>query len=195
MRQDYIATLLRSSNTVFTFKDVALLWGETDTARAKRRAYRYVKSGKLYAIRRGIYAKDKNYDRFELATKIYTPSYVSFETVLVKAGVVFQFYAQIFAASYLTREITCDGKTYVYKKIKDAILTNRAGVETKNNYALASPERAFLDVVYLHKDYHFDNVSNLNWDNVFDILPIYGGNKRMEKKVREYHAALKAGIT
>jgi len=39
--------------------------------------------------RRGIYAKDKNYDRLELANRIYTPSYISLETVLSREGIVF----------------------------------------------------------------------------------------------------------
>jgi len=152
----------------------------------------YAKSGDLYRIRRGFYAKDKNYDRFELATKIFTPSYVSFETVLGQAGVTFQYYGQIFIVSYVTREIKADGQTYAYRKIKDAILTNHLGIENKDNYSIASAERAFLDVVYLNTDYHFDNLSILNWDKVFEILPIYGGNKRMEKMVKKYYEAKKA---
>lgn len=182
---DYIAAILRSNRTVFSFKDIALLWEDPGSNAARVRLNYYVKSGELYRIRRGIYAKDKNYDKQEAATKIFTPSYISFETVLSKTGVIFQHYSQIFVASYLTREITVAGQTYSYRKIKDAILTNNAGVEAKDNFSIASAERAFLDVLYLNKDYHFDNLSPLNWDKVFATLPIYG-NKRMEKKVKEY---------
>ena len=185
MGKDYLSILLRSENTVFTFKDVSLLWGEVDAERARKRIYRYVKSGKLYAVRRGIYAKEKSYDRLELAVKIYTPSYISFETVLAKAGIIFQFYAQIFAASYLTREITADKQAYSYRKIKDAILTDDTGVEKRDNYAVASVERAFLDLLYLNKDYYFDNLTPLDRNKIFEILPVYK-NKRMEKKVKEY---------
>ena len=139
----------------------------------------------MNAVRRGIYSKDRNYDKYELATKIYTPSYVSMETALGAAGITFQLYGQIFVASYTTKEIECDGQKYSYKKIKDAILTNQIGIESRENYSIASPERAFLDVIYLNKDYHFDNFSALNWEKVREILPIYN-NKRMEKKVGEY---------
>lgn len=171
-----------------------LLWGDAGTNAAKVRINYYAKGGDLYRVRRGIYAKDKNYSKLELATKIFTPAYVSFETVLAKAGVVFQYYGQIFVASYLTREIVADGQIYSYKRIKDAILTNNAGIENQENYSIASPERAFLDIIYIYKDYHFDNLSPLNWDKVYEILPIYGGNKRMEKKVKQYHKTCKAGI-
>ena len=187
---DYISTILRSKQTVLSAKDIMLLWGEASSDAARVRINYYTKGGDLYRIRRGFYAKNKDYNKFELATKIFTPSYVSFESVLGQAGITFQHYNQIFIASYTKREIVADGQTYSYKRIKDAILTNPAGIENKDNYSIAIPERAFLDVIYLNKDYYFDNLSPLNWDKVFEILPIYGGNKRMGKMVKKYHKAL-----
>lgn len=186
---EYLDILLRSPKTIFSTKDVALLWGEKSETAARVRLSYYVKNGTLARVHRGLYAKDKNFDKFELANKIYTPSYISFETVLAKAGIVFQFYGQIFVASYVTREIKADGQTYAYKRIRDSILTNHLGLEAKNNYHIASPERAFLDVVYSSKGYHFDNLSPLNWDKVFEILPIYK-NKSMEKRVKKYHKSI-----
>lgn len=150
--------------------------------RAAAGAHYYVKQGQLYHIRKGIYAKDKNYDRLELATKIYTPSYVSFETVLSAAGIIFQKYGQIFVASYQTREIVCDGEVYSFRKIKNAILTDQTGLENRGTYYIASNERAFLDTLYLNKDYHFDNLLPLDWGKVDDLLPIYD-NKRIAKTV------------
>ena len=182
---EYLDILLRSPKTVFSTKDVALLWGEESENAARVRLNKYTKTGKLIRVRRGIYAKDKNYDKFELATKIYIPSYISLETVLAKAGVVFQFYGQIFVASYITREVIVDGQTYSYKRIRDQILTNHMGIEAKDNYYIASPARAFLDIVYAGKGYHFDNLSPLDWVKVFEILPIYK-NKSMEKRVKKY---------
>ncbi len=190
MEKADILSILKSNKTVFSFKEILLASDEENPALLRRRLYHYTKHGDLYHIRRGLYAKDKNYDKFELATKIFTPSYISFETVLAKAGVVFQFYGKIFVASYQTKEITCDNQIYGFRTIKDSILTNDSGIERKENYSIATPERAFLDIVYLYKDYHFDNLSPLNWDKVFEILPIYGGNKRMAKMVKMYHKTL-----
>jgi len=191
---EYLDILLRSSKTVFSTKDVALLWAEEREFKVSGRLNKYVKAGKLIRVHRGLYAKDKNYYKFELATKIYTPSYISFETVLAKAGIVFQFYSQIFVASYVKREISADEQIYSYKRIKDLILTDRIGLEAKDNYHIASPERAFLDIVYLNKDYHFDNLSPLNWEKVFEILPIYK-NKRMEKNIKIYYDNFKHSKT
>ncbi len=70
--------------------------------------------------------------------------------------------------------------------MKKDILTNHIGIEMKKNYAIATLERAFLDVIYLYKDYHFDNLVPIDWSKIDTLLPIYRGNKRMAKKVREY---------
>lgn len=181
----YIEILLRSSKTIFSTKDVALLWGEKTEASVRVRLSQYAKNGKLTRVHRGIYAKDKNYDRFELATRIYTPSYVSFETVLTRAGINFQYYSNIFVASYVTREIEADGQKISFVKMKDYVLSNTTGIEHANDVATATKERAFLDRIYVSKDYHFDHLDVLDWDKVFEILPIYR-NKRMNKKVNEY---------
>ena len=187
MKRDYLLELLRTDKTIFTFKDVSLLWGETDRFFTRKKIYRYLKAGKIFSIRKGIYSRDITYDKYELATKIYSPAYISFETVLGMAGVTFQFYNQIFIASYLTREIKCDDQKYSFCRIGEDFLTNPNGLEVRKNYSIASPERAFLDVLYRHKDYHFDNLAPLNWDKVTELLSVYGGNQRMSRAVKKYH--------
>jgi hypothetical protein len=186
MKKNNFDTLLRSSNTVFTFKELALLWKETDFNLIKKRVYRYMKMGRLYPIRKGIYAKDKNYDKLELANKIYTPAYISLETVLAREGVVFQHYDRIFVVSYLSREIVCDGQTYVFRRMKDIILSNSTNINERDSYYIASKERAFLDTIYLNKNFHFDNLSSINWDVCFDMVSIYD-NEAMLKRLNSYY--------
>jgi len=185
----YLTTILRSPKTVFTNKDIALLWGEPSSQATRVRLNYYVSRGDLYRIRRGLYAKDKNYNKLELAVRIFTPSYLSFETVLSREGVIFQFYKQIFIASYLTREINIDGQVYSFRKIKTAILTDLTGVENKDEMSFATKERAFLDTIYINTDYYPDNPDGLKWDKVFEILPIYQ-NKSMDRKVQRLYKNL-----
>jgi len=185
-----ISAILRSSRTVFTFKDISLIWRNTDKKAVIAGINYYVSTGQLYRIRRGIYAKDKNYDKTELACRIYTPSYVSFETVLTRSGINFQYYGQIFIASYLARQIDVDDQVYQYRKIRSTLLTDAAGVLNKDGIAIATMERAVLDTLYLNTDYHFDNLAQLNWDKVFEMLPLYN-NKRMTRKVQEFFNAAK----
>lgn len=194
VKGEYLGILLRSPKTVFSTKDAALLWSEEREATISGRLNKYVKAGKLVRVRRGLYAKDKNYDRFELATRIYTPSYISFETVLTRSGINFQYYSNIFVASYITREIDVDGQKISFVRMKDYVLSDTAGIEHAGGYSIATKERAFLDRIYVSKDYHFDNLDILDWDKIFEILPIYH-NKRMDKKVKEYFDHYKSANT
>lgn len=188
---EYLDILLRSKKTIFSTKDVALLWGDATMSRAQVRLNYYVRKEKLIRVRKGLYAKDKNYDKYELATNILKPSYVSFETVLGASGMTFQYYGQIFVASYVKRDLTCDGQLYSFRTIKNTILINPKGIDQSGEYSIASKERAFLDTIYRSKDYHFDNLSPLDWDKVFELLPIYE-NKKMEKKVEKYYEDFKS---
>jgi predicted transcriptional regulator of viral defense system len=181
---DYLNTILRSNKTVFTLQDIVLLWQEEHTGAALVRLNYYVKKGDLYRIRKGVYVKNKKYDKLELATRIFKPAYVSFETVLAKEGLIFQFQTAITVASYLTRNISMDEQIYSYKKIKDTVLLNPIEVKQEDNISIASKERAFLDTLYSNTDYHFDNLRSLNWDIVFSILPLYN-NMRLSKKVHQ----------
>ena len=185
MGKDYLLDLMRSKSTIFTTKDVSLLWGEPNVTFVTKKLYRYIKAGKLYSVRKGIYAKDKTYEKYELATKICTPSYISFETVLTRAGVNFQYYGNTFVATYVTREIEAGDQKMSFIRMKDYVLSNTAGIEHPDGIATATKERAFLDRIYVSKDYHFDNLDALDWNKVFEFLPIYH-NKRMEKKVKTY---------
>jgi hypothetical protein len=182
----YLAAILKSNKTIFTFKDISLLWQEPASPATRVRVSYYVNRGDLIRLRRGVYAKSKDYNRWELATRIFTPAYVSFETVLVKEGLIFQLYERIYVASYVTREITIDKQVYALRKLKDSVLTNPMGVDHIEETSIAVKERAFLDIFYVNADYHFDNLQALDWEKVFEILPIYA-NKRMEKGVNRLH--------
>lgn len=189
IKGEFLEVLLRSPQTIFSTKEVALLWGESNDTVVSRRLNSYAQVGKLVRVRRALYAKDRNYNRWELATRIYTPAYISFETVLAAEGIVFQFYGNIFVASYLEREINADGQKISLVRMKDYVLSNIAGIIHKDGVAIATKERAFLDRLYVSKKYHFDNLSSLDWNKIFELLPIYR-NKRLEKKVREYYQQL-----
>lgn len=168
-----------------------MLWRNVESPAARARVNYYVKNGALYPLRRGLYAKDKNYNKLELATKILIPAYVSFETVLASEGIIFQYYGDIFVASYQTKNIVCDGQIYSFKKIKKSVLTNREGIDLKSSCSIATKERAVLDTIYLNKNYHFDNLSPLDWDKLFELLPIYE-NRRMVKSLNVLFKNFKA---
>ncbi len=172
LEPNYAVRIYSASATVFTANELALMFGETDGSRLKSRLHYYVHKGVLLNPRRGIYAKP-DFSPEELATKIYTPSYISLETVLLKEGVIFQYYETIFAVSYLTRTIRIGDQGIQYRRIAPEILGDPRGLINRGNYTTASKERAFMDAVYLYKDYYFDNLSRLNRQALEEIFSIY----------------------
>jgi hypothetical protein len=188
---NYLAAILKSDKTVFTSKDIAILWGETASPATWVRINYYIQKGELIRLRKGIYAKSRGYNKLELATRIFTPAYVSFETVLAKEGLIFQFYEMIFVASYLTREIIIDDQIYSLRRVKEAVLTNPLGIEHREETSIATKERAFLDTLYVNSDYQIDNLQGINWEKVFEILSIYT-NQRMKKAVNRLYLQARA---
>jgi predicted transcriptional regulator of viral defense system len=187
---EFLDILLRSPQTIFSTKDMALLWHESDGAKITNRLKKYVTAGKLVRIRRGLYAKDTKYNHFELATRIITPAYVSFETVLARAGIIFQHYEAIFVASYVKRDMVVKGKKLRFFRLKETTLHSTAGIVHGDGYAVATKERAFLDRLYVSKRYHFDTLAPLDWKKVHELLPLYE-SKRLETKVRQLEASQK----
>ncbi|HUD09265.1 MAG TPA: hypothetical protein VMR77_00455 [Patescibacteria group bacterium] len=188
MHNNFILRIYSLPQSVFTLNELSLLFPEIAYPNLRKRMHYFTKVGKLKRLHQGIYAKSE-YNPLELANKLYKPSYISLETVLVKAGVVFQYYERIFAVSYLTREVKVNDSVIQYRQIKRGVLTNMQGIESSNGYFIATPERAFLDAIYIYKDYHFDNLGTLNWDNIFNLQTIYKSgilNKRVKQYYKDY---------
>ena len=173
IKNNIVFTVYKDIRTVFRLNDVALLVGETNFQSLNKKLNYYVRTGKLQNPRKGLYTKP-NYNPEELACTIYTPSYISLEYILQKAGIVFQYDSRITAVSYLSRSIDVAGQTYLFRKIKGEILVNTAGIIRQDNYINnATAERAFLDLLYLNTNYHFDNLNPLRKQLVYKLLPIY----------------------
>ncbi len=175
--------IYNSTSSVFTLPAVALLLGETNFQLLNQKLHYYVHTGKLLRLRKGIYAKP-GYNPEELACVLYTPSYLSLEYVLQKAGVVFQYDSRLTAVSYLSRSVEADNRLIAYRKIKNEILINMRGINRSGNINIAIPERAFLDMMYLNAAYHFDNIHSLNEKVIRELLPIYN-SKRLAQRVNK----------
>ncbi|MBU3905384.1 MAG: hypothetical protein KJ906_04530 [Nanoarchaeota archaeon] len=181
-----IAKLYQSSKTIFTNKDIALAWKETNENNLKSKISYYVKQRSLLRLTRGVFAKDKNYNSKELATSIYLPSYISFETVLREAGIIFQHYDSIFIAGKWSKTVKIGKHSFVFRKLKDEVLYNPAGIVNQDNISIAGPERAFLDTIYLFTEYHFDNLNSIKWEKCFELARIYS-NKELIKRLNKYY--------
>ena len=167
-KKDFKLLIYQSSSTVFTTDEIALLLGEVNRKALKSRINYYVGKEVIRSVKKGIYVKPK-YNRLELATKIYKPSYISLETVLRENDIIFQYDNTITAVSYLSRTIEVDGNKIIYRKIKDEYLFNNAGIISDDNYPKAGKERAFIDTLYLYKHFNFDNLEAIEKKIVFEL--------------------------
>jgi len=180
-----VVKLYRASKTILTNKDLSLIWEENDPKNLNAKTAYYARQGILTRLTRGIFSKNKNYDPKELAASLYAPSYVSFETVLREAGIIFQHYDTIFVAGRWPKTITIDKHAFTFRKLKDAVLYNSTGVVNQENYSIATKERAFLDMIYLFPDYYFDNLKPIDWELCAEMSKIYG-NKQLIKRLNNY---------
>jgi len=172
----HIKKLLNTNRTVFKTSEFSIIFGIENKNTIKNILQRMKKSGILYYHGMNIWSiKKTEYDRYEFASKIRKRSYISFETVLQKEWIIFQDYSNtITLASDNSLEKKIENTNYIFHKLNDKILKNPIGIKNiKNKYMIASAERAICDMIYLTKNYHFDNISNLNIDKLEDIKDIY----------------------
>lgn len=182
LRNQLLLDLYKDKASVFTMQGIAMAYGQgLERNTIKNRMISYVKKGEIINPRKGIYAKP-GYDEKELACLLYTPSYISLEYVLQRAGIIFQYSDEITSVGNLSRSVEIDGKVYRYRKIKGEILIDTAGVIREGNVNIATQERAFLDTLYLNSNYYFDNPISLDKQKVLSLLPIYN-SKTLEQRV------------
>lgn len=181
--KDPILSIYMDSRSVFRLSDVAMLTGISDSRNLSARMYYAVRTGKILNPRKGFYAKP-GYNPEELACMLYAPSYLSLEYVLQKAGVVFQYDTAITAVSYLSREVEVADAQIRYRRMKGSLLAAPQGIIQQENVSIATPERAFLDTLYLNKSYYFDNLRSLDRQKVLSLLPLYG-NKKLEERAKK----------
>ena len=184
IKNNIILSIYKVERTVFRLRDIALMIGEQDFESLNKKLNYYVRTGKLLNPRKGIYTK-LTYSSEEFACLLYTPSYISLEYVLQKAGVLFQYDSRITIISYLSRSIEVGDKTFLYRKIKGEIMVNTKGIVRQIDHInIASCERAFLDLLYLNKTYFFDNLNPLDKAKVYELLPIYM-SKALTERVKK----------
>lgn len=177
-------TILRSPRTVFTVQSLMMQTANNDSARLTKSLHYYANEGKIKNPRRGIYTKLK-YNVEEMACSLFRPSYISLEYVLQRAGIVFQWDNTVTSVSYLSRTVDVDGSVYQYRKIAPELWIGLEGIEQRDNVAIATPERAFLDMVYLSAgNCYFDNLRPLSVQRIRSLLPLYRSNILNERVAR-----------
>jgi len=134
----------------FTFADIRKIALLADPS-LKISLNRLVKTGELKKITKGVYTLDLvNMDWENFACTKYAPSYLSFEWALNQYDILSQ---QSYALTLATvkRSHTISTPTYqiIYHHLQPQHFW---GYNKKNNYLIAEPEKAFLDLAYLSQN-------------------------------------------
>ncbi|PIU73208.1 hypothetical protein COS78_03505 [Candidatus Shapirobacteria bacterium CG06_land_8_20_14_3_00_40_12] len=141
-----VDTINKLGKSVFTIKDLRRLFpGELNI---KTPIKRLVDREVLVKITRGIYRlKNTTIDLESLATQIYFPSYLSFENVLSKYGVINQGANKItLATTRHSKKILLSGIECEYIQLKPTLFF---GFSLSHGVYVAGVEKALLDEVYL----------------------------------------------
>jgi predicted transcriptional regulator of viral defense system len=180
-----IDILHKSGKTVFSTNELMLLWNEENKKVLYVQISRAKKDGFMENIQRGLYAlKNTRLDILELAGNLRKNSYLSFETVLLKNGIIHQWYGDYFLARERGEEIENQYGKFVYRQLNDKILLNRIGIENAGNYFIATTERAICDYFYKVGFQQLDNLEDVKKEELKRVATIYG-NKRLEKDIQK----------
>lgn len=184
-QNNVLKLMLSDARTVFPIQSMVMLSGISDGVRLTKMLNYYVKKGDILNPRRGIYTKP-NYNAEELACAIFHPSYISLEYVLRQAGVIFQYDSTITSVSYLSRNMEVDGKIFSFRQIKPELWLGFSGITQEGNVCRATPERAFLDMLYLSAgNCYFDNLRPIKRKEVLALLPSYN-SKTLVKTTNKF---------
>ena len=134
-----------------------LLAGEVDPDHIRRQLVRWSDAGKIYQLRRGLYALAPPFQRvkphpFLVANKMVRPSYVSLQSALAYYGMIPEYVPVITSVtSDRPQEFDTPLGRYRFQRIKKERFFgfNVEAVSADQEVYIASPEKALLDLVYL----------------------------------------------
>jgi len=188
--------------TVFSLADIR----QAGLAFHRRRLNEWQEKGYIRKVIKGYYVfADKNLDEkalFEIANRIYAPSYVSFEMALAYYGLIPESVYGITSAS--TRK-TSHFKTpigaFIYRTIRPKLYFGFDFLKNGEKlFKLASPEKALLDIFYIKTELRdaasFEGLrinrevflKLMNMKKIDNYLDVYGqaSLKRRVNNFREY---------
>jgi len=190
--------------TVFSIADIR----QADPAFHRRRLNEWQEKGYIRKVVRGYYifadAPLNEKSLFEIANRIYEPSYVSFEMALAYHGLIPEsVYGITSASTRKTSHFKTQIGSFIYRTISPKLYFGFDLI--KNNeklFKLATPEKAFIDLFYnkteLRDEASFEGLrvnseaflKLMNYDKMNDYLGAYG-QASIKRKVNNFWEYIK----
>lgn len=139
------------------FDSGLLLAGAVDPVDVHRQLSRWTAAGKIFQLRRGLYALAPPYRKvtphpFVIANRLVRGSYVSCETALSHYGIIPE-YVPVVISFTLSRPYRwhLPYGTFEFHHVKNSLFRGYRKIELAPNQAafLATPEKALFDLIYL----------------------------------------------
>ncbi len=188
--KNIILNVWNSKSTVFSVNELSNIIEHSSDSSLRLKISNYAKRWYIEKIERWLYAlPNREVNPFELANKIYSLSYISFFSALYYHGIIFQadpghvFLAYKKSSNKFIKKLNLE---ISLKNLKQDILLNTTWLIYKWTYTIASPERAFLDTIYLYQNIFIDNIDWLKIKEIQKLIPIYKRDNMMQKRVKKY---------
>ncbi|MFA5184165.1 MAG: hypothetical protein WC456_01415 [Patescibacteria group bacterium] len=172
IKQNRFLKITKLKESVFHIGDLARVWGIANRHNLRTTLKRYVDTGLIYRLYRGLYSLNqaKDLDPLALGAKaINDYCYLSGETVLAQHGIIFQQVSYFTFIGRRTKRFKIADYKYYCRQLKDDFLYNDTGVIKTGQFNKASLERAVADIIYFNPRYHFDNPTAIDWNKVKKI--------------------------
>ena len=139
------------------FETGLLLAGDVAPADVRRQLSRWTASGRLYQLRRGLYALAPLYQKvkphpFLIANRMVRGSYVSLQSALAHYGLIPEYVPLVTSVTtYRPAHWDTALGSYAFRHVKVELFRGYrlAEVSPGQEAFLASPEKALLDLIYL----------------------------------------------
>lgn len=149
----------------------------------RKQLTRWVEKGILVRIAKGVYAPyGTEIDVLKIANQMYYPSYLSFESVLSKYGILSQVpYTLTFATPKRTRKMILNDTEVEFTKLSDKYYF---GYVFEDGVNIASPEKALVDCLYLvskgKRSLNIDELylKNIDKEKLIEIAKVFPENTR-----------------
>ncbi|MFO7741985.1 MAG: type IV toxin-antitoxin system AbiEi family antitoxin domain-containing protein [Anaerolineae bacterium] len=183
------------------FETSLLLAGDVDRANVQRQLSRWTKSGRLYQLRRGLYALAPPFQKvkphpFVVANRMLQPSYVSLQSALAYYGLIPEVVPVTTSVTTLrpSRWDTPLG-SYAFRHVKNELFQDYRLLEVADEQEafVASPEKALLDLIYLEpradshtylKELRLQNLEVLDLDRLQDQAELASSPKLQRAAAR-----------
>lgn len=139
------------------FETGLLLAGDVDPNNVRRQISRWMTAGKLYQLRRGLYALAPPYQKtiphpFLVANRLVRASYVSLQAALAYYGLIPE-HVPVVTSVTTVRPVEYETPLghYAFRHVKQSLFYGYHPVEVDDGQTafVAAPEKALLDLVYL----------------------------------------------